>query len=248
MNCPGLSDPELPELYLRGELDEATAAAYEDHYFNCEGCLENLKQLGELTTGLERGRTEIETERPRAARGARWALPLAACTVLLGCAVAFGLFRASRGGLSQPVAEMARFEAPPYSPIRLRGHEREGLQRFRDAMDAYARQDWEGALPGLIVASKLEPESAQVLFYLGATHLLAGDVDKAISTLSRAVALGEGPYLEESRFYLGKAYLRAGNVPAAREEFARVVQLQGPRQQEAKTLLARLAGITGARP
>ncbi len=77
--------------------------------------------------------------------------------------------------LSSLLAGLARVEAPVYSAVRLRCTDGEEFRRFHEAMELYARQDWKGAVRGLDAAALMEPESAEISFYLGVTQLLAGE-------------------------------------------------------------------------
>ncbi len=132
--------------------------------------------------------------------------------------------------------------------MRLRGAENEAGRRFREAMELYAKGEWSAALPALREASRLDPEAAHVSFYLGACALLAGHHAEAVESLRRVVALGETPFLEESRFYLAKAYLGGGDLAAARAELQATVELGGPRLDEARKLLEKLETIRPRSP
>ena len=111
-------------------------------------------------------------------------------------------------------------------------------------MKRYSGQDWPGALPCLREAARLEPDRAQFAFYLGVSALMQEEMHEAMGSLSRVVARGESPFLEESRFFLAKAHLRAGNIPAARRELQKTVELAGERRAEAQELLDKLASLS----
>jgi Putative zinc-finger len=52
--CIGSPAEEMAEQYLAGELPEAEAERFEDHYFGCNLCHENLLTLKEIRDGLAR--------------------------------------------------------------------------------------------------------------------------------------------------------------------------------------------------
>lgn len=52
--CIGSPAEEMAEQYLAGELPEAEAESFEDHYFGCTLCHENLLALKEIRDGLAR--------------------------------------------------------------------------------------------------------------------------------------------------------------------------------------------------
>lgn len=172
---------------------------------------------------------------------------LAAAAVVLASGAAFYFLRGAArvpGPGTEPsastLAELARIDPPRWAPMRVRGTGTAAEMQFQQAMQPYARGEWRAALPALREASLLDPEAAHVTFYLGACALLAGERAAAVESLRRVVALGETPYLEEARFYLAKAYLGVGDLPAARAELDAVVELGGPRLDEARELLALL--------
>ena len=135
---------------------------------------------------------------------------------------------------------LARVEPPPYAPAALRGPNDEAGAKFDAAMRLYVKGDYAGASKGLEAAVALEPNTPQYAFFLGACHLLTDRADLAVDGLSKAIAAGESPYLEESHFYLAKARLRQGNIAAAREELQRTIERQGRLEAEARRLLAQV--------
>jgi len=261
MSCSERWPADVAERYLQGRLDEEEASAYEDHFFECEACFAALSDLRALQDGLSRTRRAVEA-RPWIVRPPRW-VAAAAAVLVLGLAVAFWLPRraptpppsADAGSRAVTVAapapgasslaELARVEAPPWTPTRLRGPESEASRRFRDAMEPYAKGDWGAALPLLREAARLQPEAADAAFYRGACALLVGHREEAVESLRRVVALGETPFLEEARFYLAKAYLGAGEIEPARQELNAVVGLDGERRETARQILERLEATKG---
>jgi tetratricopeptide (TPR) repeat protein len=138
------------------------------------------------------------------------------------------------------LAELAHFDPPAYRPAVLRSTPDEALREFQKAMKPYQQGDYARAA-ALLTAAKLNPKDPGVLFFLGVSHLLAGQTDDGIAVLKRCVALGDTPYLEEAHYYLGKGLLGKGDLTAARRELEEAVRLKGEREGEAQRLLQQLA-------
>jgi tetratricopeptide (TPR) repeat protein len=249
--CPQMPPTDVMERYLRGELEEGVAAAFEEHYFACDACFAALEDLRALRGELVRTRTKVRLE-GMMSRPLPW-VGFAAALLALGVAGTFLLSRertapapeptratATRVSAATALADLARVEPPPWTPVRLRGDEGQAGRRFRAAMELYEKGDRASALPILREAAALDPSAPGAWFYRGACALLAGDAAEAVESLERVVSLGETPYLDEARFYLAKARLARGEVPAAREELDRVAGSESRRREEARRLLGRL--------
>jgi len=143
--------------------------------------------------------------------------------------------------LSPALAELARIEAPYYEPVRLRGATDEAQQRFRTAMESYTAGDYVSAIPGLEEATDLDPNAANISFFLGASYLLADSISEGIETLQHTVALGDTVFLEEAHLLLAKAYLHRGELGAARTELEAVIHLGGDFTAQARALLDELS-------
>jgi tetratricopeptide (TPR) repeat protein len=234
LHCSEVRAGELVERYLVGRLSEAEREAFERHLLVCDACFEELETLWTLRSTLSRERGRRATEGSAVAPGRAWRW--AAAAALLLAAIGLGWWLWSRE--SSVWSELAAVEPPAWAPARLRGAVDESTQRFRAAMERYAKDDFEAAIPGLEEAARLDPEAAQVHFYLGACHLLTGRPARAVASLEQAAG---DPLLEEpARFYLAKAQLRLGDGASARGELERVVSLEGYLEAEARELLRRI--------
>jgi tetratricopeptide (TPR) repeat protein len=268
MDCSRVKAEGTIERYLLGALDDTEREAFEDHLIACAACADELAGLVALQGELARSREQIVAEAAAQPRPSRrtWLLAVAAGLLVVAAGLVMWsrlqpppttdepLIVAELGPLVHPepdrsieteLDELARFQPPPYTPMRLRGSEDAAARRFREAMGLYAAGDWNGALPGLRAAAALDPEAPHIAFYLGACELLAGETSEAIAALERTAALGDTPFLEEARYLLAKAQLRAGDVDAARGELVKVVALDGDRMEEAQGLLDRLDALEG---
>lgn len=140
------------------------------------------------------------------------------------------------------LARLARFEPPRYVPSVLRGAADQSTVSFQKAMKAYVAGNYGTAVPILREAAGLEPARPDIAFFLGASELLSGKTDGAITAFERTIAMGDTPFMEEARLYLAKAYLKRGDVERARAELETLKSLRGEWASEADAILTQLAG------
>src|SRR5262245_28311254 len=264
MTCDEVAKGEIVERYLLGQLDEPERDAFEEHYFECARCSDELRTYEALQAELSRTRDALVAA-PGRSWMRQWAWLPAAAVVLIGVSVVIrqGL---TTGGERPPIAadtppdrpagpgstpaqpppiarasldDLARFEPPRYVQGRLRGADA-ATAKFQAAMEQYQRQDFASARATLREASTLDPEAAHIAFFLGITSLLAGQPDEAAETLRRTVALGDSPYLEEAHFYLAKAYVKLARVDDAIGELDRAIQLRGDHEADARAFRSQL--------
>lgn len=267
MNCDQIMTGEIAEKYLLGALSEADQEAFEQHYFVCPRCFEELQTYRALQLELKRAVPAIRAE-PAATRiGWKWAWVAAAAAVVLAVGVGVWFRQPATVPPSPPghvvqapkvqtptepplptLQELAQVQPPPYVPASLRGPEDEARRQFRQAMRHYMKGEFQAAIHGLRSAYELNPQLPDVTFFLGVCYLLTEQKDSAIDLLRQTIGLGESPYLEEAHFYLSKAYLRKGDVPAATKELKATIQLQGSMQSEARNLLHALEKLKALSP
>jgi tetratricopeptide (TPR) repeat protein len=264
MNCEQVMKEEIIEKYLLGRLGEADEEAFEQHYFECPRCFEELETYRALQAELRRAgpATRAEYFERRPSWRWLWAAGLAAALVTVG--IAFWLRRSAPqsvppapAAMTLPRAmpptpsrspgpfltELARFEPPPYTPLTLRGVTDEATERFHEAMAHYLKKDYTAAIRGLRAAARLDPKAANTQFFLATSYLLTDKTDAAIQGFQRTIALGNSPYFEEAHFYLAKAYLGKGDVGAAQDRLKKTVQLRGDLAEQAQGLLNQLQAL-----
>jgi len=253
LTCALVDERQWAEEYLGGRLSREDSEAFEAHFFECPVCLERLEALEAVRAALA---TEGQTSSrlpshatPRRASVRAWAWLGAAAGI-----AAMGVLTWQRSpapplpALPTPavptdtrlsprpsLADLGRFEPPPYHPTVLRGPSASsGL--FRDAMRRYHAGDCAGALPGLESAARVDPAAAEPLVFLGICRLLTGRTAEGNESLRRAIAKGDTPYLEWAHFYLAKGLLLAGDGPAAGVQLERAIALRGDLEDEARRL------------
>jgi tetratricopeptide (TPR) repeat protein len=275
MDCQSAQKGEMVERYVLGRLDDATQEAFEQHFFECVRCFEDVQICRALQGELERTGAAVQAEPRRTVVVARWrwavSFALAVAVLVVAWRWQFSpstdhpatpvAVKPSSGTEPQPgpqsqspvahvpdvpsLAELAQVTPPPYAPVTLRGTPGEAGLRFRAAMQHYQEGDYRAAIPGLRAAVELNPEAVDANFFLAVCRLLEGQTNAAIAGLRRTIALGDSPFLEEAHIYLAKAYLRKADLVSARGELDQAIRLHGDRQREVRQLLEEIKKLDG---
>ena len=268
MDCDRAAREEVFESYLADRLSEGDRAAFEEHYFECPRCFDELQTLQAIREELRSHGAEFEGNAARTvpswapAAGLAAAVVLAAATTLwMRAPVPSGVPKetappvqsqaesprrpqppeSGRATVSEPSLEqLARIQPPPYQPLRLRGVPDEATARFQRGMERYRKADYAGAVAELRGAAELDPEAPHIRFFLGICHLMVSEDDAGIERLRATIALGDSPYLEEAHLQLAKALLRRRDVGAAEAQLKALIQLRGSKGAEAGRLLTQI--------
>ena len=267
MDCTLPVREEILERYLAGNLGEEACETFEEHYFGCARCFDELQTLQAIRDELTRSSAEVEPGRRRTALV--WVPAAVAAALILAVGGATWLREVRpvvsetiRSGpppaptsatVPQPAApaappaapvpsleQLARFEPPAYQPSTLRGVPDEATARFLRGMTAYRKADYNEAVADLRLAADADPDAPHIRFFLGITHLMLGQRDLGIDRLRGTIALGDSPYLEDAHFYLAKALLARNDLAGAESELNKVIQLQGQGSDQARHLLSQV--------
>ncbi len=249
MDCDRIEREDLAERYLAGKLTKDEQGAFESHCFACPRCLEKLqvsRLLQEELGKLDAADLSVAPKEKRAAIR-HWAWISAAALIL--AVVAVGILwqwrlpggRSAGPGKTPPsLIALSEFEPPLYIPRSLRGAVDEASEKFRAGMMRYQEGDYACAIPTLKSAADLNPQGANIRFFLGVCFLLSGQTDEGIAELKKTIALGDSAYLGEAHFYLAKGLLRQGDVKGARQELKAAVESGGRLGEEASRLLTQI--------
>ena len=266
MDCDRASREEIFENYLTDRLSEEDRAAFEEHYFGCPRCFDELQTLQAIREELRDG-AEFEDNAGRTVP--RWAQAAGlAAAVVLAAGTMLWMRAPGPSGVQKETApplqsqaesprrpqpqeseravpepsleQLARIQPPPYQPIRLRGVPDEATARFQRGMERYQRADYAGALAELRGAAELDPEASHISFFLGICHLMVSEDDAGIERLRATIELGDSAYLEEAHLYLAKAFLRRKQFGAAEAQLKALIQLRGSKGAEAARLLTQV--------
>jgi len=258
MTCREIEEQEFLERYVLGRLTDSERDAFEQHYFECDSCFEQLQTGIVMQEDLRQALVRQRLRRVFFGQVKIWVPAFAALAFF-----AFGFWwytgrrsqsqAASSSAVGSPpvsiskpsgpapsIDELARAEAPPYSEVVVRGPEDNADIIFRKAMQHYLKHDYAGAIPGLGAAVKASPSKAQFSFYLGSCYLITDQTEAAIRSLRKVTSLDDPSYSEPAHFYLAKAYLRNHDVSHAEAELRIAAKPGGSRAADAAEILHQL--------
>ncbi len=228
MDCETIRNRHIADEYRAGRLSAEEAEAYEQHYFACDRCLEDLRFRDQVAGHLRADGAELFAEEIAAtARGGKqagsfgwlptlrpaWAAALVAvaAVVLVVLVVQRNEHRSRLKDLWTPVAH-------PYVASELRaGVETDAFAR---GMAHYQDGRYREAAELLEETALTALDDDQVHFYLGVSLLLADEPHGAVRALERAVARMPSSALYQ--WYLAQAELECGNADGAVEILQRV--------------------------
>jgi TolA-binding protein len=246
MDCERAIRENLAERYLAGTLDTQTRDDWEQHFFGCEECAQQVEILQSVLPPLREMAPQIRQEMTPQKPVRRWlwiAIPVAAMAGLIIAIPSMDVMR-KKAAQPAPVAVakapdftlLAKLDPPAYNAPVLRGVDSPAQRQFREAMAAYQSHDWAKAIEGLQRSLELDSAAAAPRFFLGAAYLLGGNAQSASAELER-VASSDSPFRDEARFDLAKAYL-AQNRPD--EAIASLRNCGGEFAAPANGLIARI--------
>lgn len=259
MNCHEIESSELAEKYILGQLRPGEQQSYEDHYYQCSRCFEELQLRQTIRAELSRMHPGAS-----AAQAPRWKgnwLAWGAVAAALFVAAGLGWWRfhptpppvapvtshvAQPAGSGPSLDLLARVVPPVYTVPTLRGGPT-GSSRFREGMAQYRVGNYEAAIAALTAAAAADPKSADPQFFLGICYLLTGRPDLAIARLRATIDLGDSLDLEMAHFYLAKALLSQKDVVRAEAELERTIALHGDLERQSRDLLDQIRKLTATR-
>jgi hypothetical protein len=241
MGCAEVERNDVIERYLAGrDLGSESAVWFEEHFFECEACLQKLQLASALraaSIASNRAMPQAAVLRRRSPLASRmaWAAALAAML-----AVVIWIDR-PRDVVAPPVssnlAEWAHYQAPHYastgerSPTPLEA-------AFEQAMARYSSADYAGASQALASIVERHPEQVAARFYHGASELLRSHPDAAIAEMAVVLASGDATFADEARWCRAKAWIAKADFVRAREELAWLAAGGGVYAAPAKRLLS----------
>lgn len=267
MNCESVQREHIAEQYLGGDLPEDRLVAYEEHYFQCDRCFAELRHLDEVRRALTMAPVESSAARiSRHVGRRRWAWPAFAALAASLAVVAVLLqdYRSVKGpatpgaGQSRPaqiapqvrdttgisrsnmLARLAQAEPPAYTPPVLRGTDAELSAAYRQGMAAYAAGNYSAATEKLRHAANIDPQRADIAFFIAASELLAGHPVVAKTGFESVLALGDSAFADEAWFYLSKAQLALGDTDAAKVSLQHVSRSAADLRDEADRLVQQI--------
>ena len=104
-----------------------------------------------------------------------------------------------------------------------------GAQARNRGVEAYERQDYEGARKDFAAQIERRPDSPELQFNLGAAAYKAGDYDAALGAFSRAVTSPDANLRGKAAYNLGNTLFQRGQ--AQQEKAAKISEWKNALQQ-----------------
>jgi len=235
LDCHAVAREQIAERYVTGELSDPDREAFEEHYFHCERCFDELKTVQLIADELRR--SEVELERPAVRSVSRWAVAAVAAALVVGVGLTLWVQLAPRHTAAttaavpakpqppspQQAAAARRPDAPeaaatPVAPI-------EQLARVEPA--PYERMTLRGPL-----------DEATSRFRHGMEKYQKRDYSGAVTDLRAAAELA--PDAAHIQFFLGVSELLIGEDTAAVGHLRKSLELgDSPYLEEAHLYLAK---------
>ena len=215
--------------YVAGNLDEAAAEDFENHYLTCVRCQTTVR-AGAALRGSDISRA-TGTRTRRVMIGA-------AITV---AAASFAGISLWRGGDTRMLRDLGRVDvAPLYLGSPVRAADSRDAVLFDSAMTLYGARRYQDAARVLESARASSNDVPALNFFLGASHLLAGAPERAAAAFGVVIDAGESLYLTEAYLYRAKAQLQQGRRSAALADLRTAGQRGGAAGESAQQLLEQL--------
>lgn len=255
MKCDKRDREQAIDDYLSGSLSAKETEAFEEHFFNCDECFQDLKLREEIVDIIKEEGEIVFAKYLRKhrfkdtsnLRSLVQKLPVFShrrqsqriYASLAAVAVAALVLILANPFASNDITDLYQIKPFPYIKPYTLGDVEEGKRTFFEAMDYYNLQQYESACEKLEEALRLNPQLKDGRFYLGVAYLFRNKLDNAIANLIRAVE--NNPNSEKVHWYLGHAYLKKGENVSAKKEFQTVTGFGGERySRKAEALLSSL--------
>jgi hypothetical protein len=258
--CTGSPAEVLALPYVEGNLPEAEAERFEEHYFDCPVCLDYLQTIQAMGAGMARvpapAFAKPQPGRLLAWPVMTWAIGSAAALLLLtgityrlvahrdagpttartapAPAPAPAVQPAATLGKQPPAADatlLADLELPAYAAANLRGDSEDA--NFTAGMKAYSRSNCAAAMPALARVAADSPDSRAAKFYRGVCQMHAGDLSAAAATLRPVADAGDSPQQESAYYYLAQVALKRNDPGTAHKLLFETIALKGDLEWQA---------------
>lgn len=250
MMCARYGGTETAERYVTGAMTEDEQAAFEEHLFECDTCLAEVRLLQDLQTRLPAAVAAQPAPRERPAllpeqQGRGWLTGLAAAAVLaLTAALWLWMSDARRPAPPAPMVSVPPAEPAPSGEQALLpttpppAGQRAAAEPARDTvLDQLAMVTPPPYFP---LTTRGEAGRDRADFDAAMSHYVAGRYADAVRSLAPLVE--RAPDLVHAQFFLGVSELAIGQTGAGRSTLQRVVQTGiPPFADEAHFYLAKAA-------
>lgn len=256
--CTGSPAEVFALPYVEGNLPEAEAERFEEHYFDCPVCLDYLETIQAMGAGMARvPAPAFAKPQPRGLPAwprMTWAIGSAAAALLL-IGITYRLVAHKDAGpatartapapapavqpaapsATQPPAadatQLADLELPAYAAANLRGDGEDA--NFTAGMKAYSRSNCAAALPALARVAADSPDSRAARFYRGVCQMHTGDLSAAAAALRSVADEGDSPQQESAYYYLAQVALKRNDPGTAHRFLLETIALKGDLERRA---------------
>lgn len=248
-NCNGAPAEQSALAYVEGSLPEAEAERFEEHFFECEVCLEYLQTIQATGSGLAKMPPAAVTLPPRqkvlAWPRMTWAIGSAAAALLL---IAFGYrYFASKPSESTSTASVTTPVQTPVQTATQAQTPAPAAQPVRKPSEPTTREKpvelAELTLP-VFVAPHLRGDSEDEHFQTGMKAYASGDCVAAREALKQVAA--DSGDSRAAKFYSGVCAMKVGDLTDAAATLRAVADAgDSPQQESAYYYLAQVELANG---
>lgn len=215
--------------YLKEQIHENKRETFEEHYFTCDACFNELKLHERL----------LSKEIPIILEGTKpfriWGFsPLPVLTLLLIVIVSSFLVIDNYKQVKY-LYEISMVEPPTYARTETRDTPQN--QTITRAMVFYNKQEYEKTLELLDTVTDDNP---QVTFFQGICHLELNRLKTAAGYFDSIISEMNPSYYDEAVFYKGIVLLRLNEKKDALEQFRNLASMFSPYSQRAKEIITKI--------
>lgn len=211
--CAIRTDPETVARYVAGTLEGDAVATFEVHLLECRTCEAAVREHATVAAGVRR--TAIPGASRPAIIGERTRRRAVATLLSVAGIAAVGVLMTRPGADFRDLDDIT---PPTFESLSMRAG---GAASAASGMDAYSRRDYAGAAAQLDESARRLPEPG-TFFFLGISHLMLDDSERARGALESALLPRPNPYSAEAHFYLAKLFLRRGTPDSALAHLERI--------------------------
>lgn len=215
------------DAYLHNKLPEEMRQEFENHYFACEHCFDQLRIRRALMENNFNLKPLPADKKATLSRFRRYPALIAASLVIVIGAGIMGV----QWHRERVLERISRFSPPVILITETRNQQAETV--YKNAVNAYQKGDYSLAVEYFSHIPEAA-RSPKTRFFSGISRLLTNDPEGALKDFDSIIDAMDPSYFDEALFYKGIALLRQGRVPEARGIFRRLTGMFSPLKVEAR--------------
>jgi tetratricopeptide (TPR) repeat protein len=165
--------------------------------------------------------------------------------IALGTAIIIFLIIGVFNEAEPKLSDLAQIEPHYFQSLNIRDGAlvSESEQLFERATIFYNQENYQQAINKLLEANQLQPNDANINFYLGICYLLTDKLNLAIQQFNIVINSQNVQFVEMSYWYLGNVYLLKEEGKQALNMFQKVVDMERDYEWEAKEMIEKIQFI-----